>query len=454
LGALWFETAKVASGWARSVRVVVADGEIASVEVGAAPAPGDERHGLVTPGLPNLHSHAFQRAMAGTAERRGPGADNFWSWRTAMYEVAGAIGPEELEAVAAWAYAEMLEAGFVRVGEFHYLHNDRDGQPYADPAEMSRRIAAAAERTGIDLTLLPVFYAHAGFGGAPPSERQRRFVLDLEDYGRLIEAAKTACRRLPGAVVGIAPHSLRAVTEAELRALLEAFPAGPVHIHIAEQTEEVEDCLAWCGQRPMAFLHDRFEIGDRWCLVHATHVEPGELQAVADSGAVVGLCPITEANLGDGLFPAADFLARGGRIGVGSDSNVLIDAAEELRLLEYGQRLVRRERNVLAVAGRSVGETLFEHTLQGGGQALGVTSGGIAVGEPATFVSVDLTHPSLAEAEPIDVLDRWIFAARPSPVDCVWVRGEKVVSGGRHRDRDRLLAGWRGAMAALKARRS
>jgi formiminoglutamate deiminase len=369
-----------------------------------------------------------------------------------MYEVAGAIGPEELEAVAAWAYAEMLETGFVHVGEFHYLHNDPSGRAYADPAEMSRRIVGAAERTGIGLTLLPVFYAHSGFGGAPPSQRQRRFALDLEGYGRLIEGAAAAAGRLPGAVVGIAPHSLRAVTEAELRGLLDAFPAGPVHIHIAEQTAEVEDCLAWSGQRPVAFLHDRFAVDERWCLVHATHVETAELQAMADSGVVVGLCPITEANLGDGVFPAADFLARGGRIGIGSDSNVLIDAAEELRLLEYGQRLVRRERNVLAASGESLGEALCERARRGGAQALGVASAGIAAGELATFVSLDLAHPALAAAESSDVLDRWIFAARPSPVDCVWVRGEKLVCGGRHRDRERLLAGWRTAMAALRAK--
>jgi formiminoglutamate deiminase len=227
-----------------------------------------------------------------------------------------------------------------------------------------------------------------------------------------------------------------------------------VHIHIAEQMKEVEDCLAWCGRRPVEFLQGRFEVDARWCLVHATHVEADELAAIAASGAVVGLCPITEANLGDGLFPAAEFLARGGRLGIGSDSNVLIDAAEELRLLEYGQRLVRRERNVLSAAGESVGEALFDRVRRGGEQALGVATDGISVGAAATFVTLDLAHPALAEAEPAEVLDRWIFAARPSPVDCVWVRGEKVVSGGRHRDRDRLLAGFRSAMAALKARRT
>jgi formiminoglutamate deiminase len=452
LVALWFENVKLPGGWAGSVRVVVAQGIVQSVDVGAEPAPGDERHRLAAPGLPNLHSHAFQRAMAGAAERRGREADNFWSWREAMYQVAGAVGPEELEAVAAWAYVEMLETGFVRVGEFHYLHNDPRGAPYADPAEMSRRIVAAAESVGIGLTLLPVFYAHSGFGGAPPSARQRRFVLDLDTYERLHEGAQSACRELPGAVVGIAPHSLRATTEAELRALLAAHPAGPVHIHVAEQIREVNDCLAWCGQRPVGFLHDRFEIDRRWCLVHATHVEPGELQAMAQSGAVVGLCPITEANLGDGVFPAADFLAHGGRIGIGSDSNVLIDAAEELRLLEYAQRLVRRERNVLTAPGGSVGESLFDQALRGGAQALGVAGEGIAAGADASFVTLDLEHPALTGATPAEALDRWIFAARPSPVDCVWVRGVKVVSGGRHRDRDRLLARWRTAVAALQGR--
>lgn len=451
--ALWFETARLPDGWAKAVRLQIDAGRIRSVEVGVAPAAGDERHSLGLPGLPNLHSHAFQRAMAGAAERRGAEADTFWSWRTAMYEVAAAIGPDELEAVAAWAYVEMLETGFVHVGEFHYVHNDPAGAAYADPAEMCRRIAAAAEATGIGLTLLPVFYAHSGFGGAAPSERQRRFVLDLESYGRLIEGAQAACAAVPGSVVGIAPHSLRAVTETELASLLALFPTEPVHIHVAEQTQEVEDCLAWSGRRPVALLTDRFEVDGRWCLVHATHVDAGELQAVARSGAVVGLCPITEANLGDGVFPAEAFLAQGGRFGIGSDSNVLIDAAEELRLLEYGQRLVRRERNVLARPGESVGERLFDGARRGGGQALGISGGGIATGEPATFVSLDMAQAAFAEAAPTEAIDRWIFAAGPSPVDCVWVRGEKLVSGGRHRDRDRLLAGWREAMAALRAKR-
>lgn len=446
---LWFRSALLADGWTADVRLTLADGTITSVETGVAPASGDERHGAALPGLSNLHSHAFQRALAGRAERRGPGGDDFWSWRTGMYRLAEQIAPEDLQAVAALAYAEMLEAGFTRVGEFHYVHHDRDGAPYADPAEMSAAIAAAAAATGIGLTLLPVFYAQSGFGGLPPNPGQRRFITTPDSYARLLEACRRAVAALPDAVVGVAPHSLRAVTPESLAQILTLAPEGPVHIHIAEQTKEVDDCLAWSGARPVQWLYDHHPVDGRWCLVHATHVDPRELSRIARSGAVAGLCPITEANLGDGVFPALAFLELNGAFGIGSDSNVLIDAAEELRLLEYGQRLTARRRNVLAGADGDTGDRLWRGAWSGGARALGAAPDVIGQGAPATFVSLDLDHPALMEAPADELIPRWLFAARAPAVDGVWRRGRKLVSGGRHVGRAAIVARYRETLARL-----
>src|SRR6185312_9189200 len=398
---LWFGQALLKDGWARDVRLTVAGGRLARVETGVARAPADEAHAVGVPGIPNLHSHAFQRGMAGLAETRGPSGDSFWTWREVMYRFVERLDPDGFEAIAAMAYAEMLESGFTRVGEFHYLHRDQDGAAYADRAEMAARVAAACETTGIGLTLLPVFYAHSGFGGQAPKQGQRRFIHTIDEYAKLLDASRRAVASLGDAVVGVAPHSLRAVTEEELKNI--ALHPGPVHIHVAEQTKEVEDCLAWSGRRPVEWLLEHAAVDARWCLVHATHMTEAETRAVTKSGAVVGLCPITEANLGDGVFPATWFE---GRFGIGSDSNVLIDAAEELRVLEYGQRLAHRARNVMAPGeGISTGGTLYRAALAGGTQALGI-------GEAADFVSLDTGHPALIGRDGDALLDGWVFAAR------------------------------------------
>ncbi|HEY0270720.1 MAG TPA: formimidoylglutamate deiminase [Sphingomonas sp.] len=437
---LYFETALLPGGWRDAVRIGVRDGLVATIDIGAAPAATDERHAVALPGLPNLHSHAFQRGMAGLAEARGPSADSFWTWRELMYRFVDRIDPEDLTALAAMAYVEMLESGFTRVGEFHYLHHDRDGRPFAAPAEMSAAIAAAARESGIALTHLPVFYAHAGFAGETPGAAQRRFLHDVDGFARLLDDARRALAALPDAVLGIAPHSLRAVSPGELAALADLAHDGPVHIHIAEQTAEVEACLAARGARPVDWLFDHAPVDARWCLVHATHVTPGEVARIVAARAVVGLCPITEANLGDGLFPAAGFAAAGGRYGVGSDSNVLIDATEELRLLEYGQRLVARGRNMLAGgAGASTGEALYRASEAGGAQALGAAAG-IAVGNPADLVSLDTGHASLRARRGGALLDGLVFASGRQGVDCVWRRGTKLVSAGRHHGRDAIAA--------------
>ena len=447
---LWFRAALLPEGWAEGVRLSLEGGCIAWVQAGAAPEPGDERHATGLPGLVNVHSHAFQRAMAGLAERRGPSDDDFWSWRQQMYRLVATLGPEAVEAVAALAYAEMLEAGFTRVTEFHYLHHDPAGRPYADPAEMAARIAAAAEETGIGLTLLPVFYAHAGFGGAPPAPGQRRFVNDLDGFARLVEASRRIVAGLEDANLGVAPHSLRAATPEEVAAVVVLADGGPVHIHAAEQVKEVADCLAWSGQRPVAWLLDHAGVDPRWCLIHATHIDPAEVQALAASGAVAGLCPITEGNLGDGIFPARDFLAQGGRFGIGTDSNVLISIADELRLLEYGQRLTHRERNVLALEpGVATGAALYRRALAGGLQAAGRPDEGLRQGDQASFITLADDEALPPDPHPEGAVDRWLFASPRTAVDCVWRRGRKLVSGGRHLRRAEIAARCRRALAHL-----
>ncbi|MGU3450799.1 formimidoylglutamate deiminase [Methylobacterium sp. 391_Methyba4] len=428
---LFFDVALLPTGWASDVRITIRDGHIADLAVGTGREDDDEHHRIGLPGLGNLHSHAFQRGMAGLAEVRGPSSDSFWTWREVMYRFVGRMDADDLEAVAAQAYVEMLESGFTRVGEFHYLHHDAAGAPHADIAELAGRIVAAAQAAGIGLTLLPVFYAHAGFGGRPPEAGQRRFVTDVDGFGRLIEVCRRIVADCDGGIVGIAPHSLRAVTPAELATILPLAQGGPVHIHVAEQIAEVEACRAWSGRRPVEWLLDNAPVDAAWCLIHATHTVPAELAGVAARGAVIGLCPVTEANLGDGTFDGPNFAASGGVYGIGSDSNVLIDAASELRQFEYSQRLAGRARNVMA-AGASTGRALFDAALCGGRQALGVGIGGVRVGAAADLISLNARHVALVGRAGDAILDSWIFGARQGSIDCVWVGGRKRVENGRH----------------------
>ncbi|HEY0594215.1 formimidoylglutamate deiminase [Sphingopyxis sp.] len=446
---LWFERAWLGNEWKKDVRLRIADGRIAKVEVGAEVAEGDDRHRVGLPGLCNVHSHGFQRGMAGLSERRSRPDDNFWSWREIMYRFLDRLTPDDVAAITAQAYAEMLETGFTRVGEFHYLHHDPAGAAYADPAEMAGAIAEASAATGIGLTLLPVFYAHGNFGAAAPSPGQRRFLNDIDGFAKLLGASRS---KLSGdANMGVAPHSLRAVTPEELTALLVMSPAGPVHIHAAEQVKEVADCVAWSGARPVEWLLDNAGVDARWCLIHSTHLDESEVPRLAASGAVAGLCPITEGNLGDGIFPAIDYLAAGGRFGVGTDSNILVDAAQELRALEYSQRLAHRARALLAgEASPFVGANLFARAVDGGAQALGVPAG-LAVGHAADIVSLDLDHPAFAGTDDATLFDRWIFAARAGAVDTVWRAGAKCVENGRHVDSEAIGAAYRACVARVLA---
>lgn len=436
-----FNHALLPGGWAKDVQVTVDGDAIASVAHGVSEHAGERVSGIALPGLSNLHCHAFQRGMAGLAERRGPAADSFWTWREVMYRFLGRLTPDDIGAIAAFAYMQMLERGFTALAEFHYLHHDIDGRPYADLGEMAGRLAGAAAATGIGLTLLPSFYANSGFGGQPPTEGQRRFINDPDRFLRLVARCRDIVAALPGAQIGIAPHSLRAVTPETLMRVVAASGHGPIHIHIAEQQKEVADCLAWSGRRPLTWLCDEMPINARWCIIHATHLQKEETLRLAASGAVAGLCPLTEASLGDGVFDGARFLAASGRFGIGTDSNIDIDAAAELRQLEYSQRLAQRARNVMVIeGGASTGLQLYRSALAGGAQALGRGESAIAPGRRADIVVLDADHPDLACVDGDRWLDSWIFVAGRNAVRSVIAGGEIVVQEGRHRARDAITA--------------
>jgi formiminoglutamate deiminase len=451
---LFAPLALLPGGWTPDVRLSFDGGRIAAVEAGARAGPGDRvlagRALLPAPG--NLHSHTFQRAMAGMTGRRGDGPDSFWTWRRLMYAFLDLLTPEQVEVIAAFAFAEMLESGFAAVAEFHYLHHRPGGDAYDDIAEMSGRIVAAAATAGIGLTLLPVLYSHGGAGAAPLAGGQRRFGGDLNRFLSLRQAAAGRVAALPDGALGAAPHSLRAVAPDAIRAVAAACPEGPLHIHAAEQTIEVEEVLAWLGRRPVEVLLQDVGLDPRWCLIHATHMTPAETEGLARAGAVAGLCPVTEADLGDGIFPGPGFLAAGGRLGVGTDSNVRIGLADELRQLEYSQRLAQRERNVMAGPGVSVGTSLYARALAGGAQALGRDAGVIRAGAWADLVALDRDHPSLAPLVDDQLVDGWIFAAPREVVREVWSAGRPVVRDGAHVARPALEAAWRATMADLRDR--
>ena len=462
-GQLW-----QADGWKADVTLAVgADGRlVAPIDMASSPLGA-----WVLPGMPNLHSHAFQRAMAGLAERKGrmpalsprngqpasaagnatPAAeDSFWSWRETMYAFAAAIGPDELKAVAAQLYVEMLKAGYTQVCEFHYLHHQPDGSPYATAAAMSLALIEAAREAGIALTLLPVLYMSGGFDGRALGARQRRFGHRVDSYLRLVEALRA--HEAADLRVGVALHSLRAVPEAAIREVLgsELTAACPIHIHVAEQLGEVQDCLAMRGARPVEWLLDHAAVDARWCLVHATHLSDGETARLGRSGAVVGLCPTTEANLGDGLFPLAAYMQAGGTFGIGSDSHISISPVEELRWLEYGQRLHSHHRNVAAREhGASVAESLWRPALRGGTQASGLPIGTLYPGARADLIVLDENSPLLAARDARSVLDSFIFAGNTPLVRDVMVGGRWVVRGFRHHDEERIAQRYRRVVQGL-----
>jgi len=457
MSAFFAGLALLPGGWVKNVRLEVdASGVLTAVSPNASDRGAVRLGGPVLPGICDLHCHAFQRAMAGLTERRSAAADSFWTWREVMYRFAAQLTPEDLEAIAAQLYVELLKGGYTSVCEFHYVHHDPDGRPFANPAEMSQRLVRAASVTGIGMTLLPVLYQTANFGGVPPHDGQRRFVSSVDAFLELFRTLRDSSAGSANVRVGIAPHSLRAVPPEALREAIRGLDAidraAPIHIHIAEQTREVDDCLAWSGRRPVDWLLANETVSPRWCLVHATHLTDAETAALAASGAVAGLCPTTEANLGDGFFALPGYLAQGGAFGVGSDSNVSTAAIEELRWLEYGQRLAHRRRSVAASASTpSPGLALYQGAVAGGATASGRPIAGLAPGQRGDFLVIDPDSPFLCARGPHELGDAIVFGGNANPIRDVFVGGGQVIDRGRHAREDAALNAYRATAGRLAA---
>ena len=452
---IFAKRALLPQGWAENVALSIdVAGRIATVEAGTA-SPADAHYGdMLLPALSNLHSHTFQRAMAGLTEARGPSErDSFWTWRKVMYRFLDVLTPDEIETIAAFAFMEMQEAGFSAVAEFHYLHNAPGGARYDDPAELSVRIEAAAQATGIGLTLLPVHYAQGGVDGRPLAGGQLRFRNDVDSFSDLATSMpRVIGARHADAGWGLAPHSLRAVCRDDLRRVAGLAPERPLHMHIAEQEKELDETQAVFGARPVEWLLGEHEVSGRWCLIHCTHMTSDETERLAATGAVAGLCSVTEANLGDGIFDAARFLAAGGMFGVGSDSNIRISAVEELRQFEYSQRLRDRLRVVLAQPGQSAGRRLYGKALAGGARALGRASGALEAGRWADLVALDLSHDGFDALAGDAALDAWIFSAGNAAVCDLWSAGRRGVLAGRHVARDEISARYRASLQSILGR--
>ena len=450
---IWSASALLPDGWAESVEIALDEhGNITWVSMGK-PYTDGERVGVLIPGIPNVHSHAHQRAMAGLGERAGKATDSFWSWRKIMYHYLERIKPQHLFDIAAQLYLEMLKAGYTCVGEFQYLHHNIDGQPYDNRAEMSLQCMNAAASVGLGFTALPVLYRYAGFGEADPLPGQKRFLNEGDDFLCIVDSLQAVSKQDANTAVGIAPHSLRAISQPLLNDVLNSCGVdnlAAIHIHIAEQTREVDDCLAWSQQRPVEWLFNNFDVDQNWCLIHATHMNETETATMARSGSVAGLCPTTEANLGDGFFNAIDYFNASGRWAIGSDSHISIDPVEELRWLEYGQRLKTRKRNLLVSASNSnTGRNLLNGALQGGAQASGRKIGRIETGFRADFVALDEQHPRLYGRKQDDLIDSWIFSGNANLVKSVFVGGNKAIDQGQHRDEETITQNFRRTLDQL-----
>lgn len=453
---IWAKQVLTNQGWQGNVSITIGgDGHISALEFNSEPPQGtkDKRYNILLPAPANTHSHAFQRAMAGMTEKRGPDSkDSFWTWREIMYRFVDLLTPDDIETIAAFLYMEMLEAGFSAVAEFHYLHHGQNGQPYDNIAETAYRIATAAHQAGIGLTLLPVLYTQGGCDGRALVGGQKRFGNNQDQFVELFEASKTAVAPVPDCRLGVAAHSLRAATPEQLSFAASLAPDTPFHIHIAEQDAEIEEVIAHYGQRPVEWLLDNHTINDRWCLIHATQMTASETAALAKSGAIAGLCPITESSLGDGIFNARDYLNAGGAFSIGSDSNVRISLAEELRTLEYSQRLKHRERAVLANAEQSNGHVLLQGAAKGGAQACGRNSGEIAVGKLADIFALDGTAPDLIGKQGDMVLDSFIFSGSSNMITDVWSAGRHMVRGGAHINKEAITKNYEKVILSLGQR--
>jgi len=451
---LYAENILIGSQWQTDKTLSIdSEGLIVSIEPGKDPQ-ASLLDGSVIPGMVNCHSHAFQKAFAGYSEYRGKTQDSFWSWRDIMYRFVAKMTPEDAHSVASFVYTEMLKAGYTSVAEFHYLHHQAGGAHYDDPAEMSHQIINAASTIGIALTHLPVLYSYAGFGEIPPSEAQARFIHSTDDYLNLIDQLNQKYNNHYNFQLGIAPHSLRAVGESQLEEIVPHIRAinnnAPIHIHISEQMQEVADCLKHYGQRPVEWLLNNYSMDENWCLIHATHLTDSETKRLAKSGAVVGICPLTEGNLGDGIFPAAEYLGFGGKFAIGSDSHIGINVAEELRLLEYGQRLSRNQRAVLVDDNcSSVGQYLYANTARDGANAINQNVGEIAIGKRADLLVLNNEHPSMFSKQDSYILDAAIFACSELPVKDVYVAGKKVIDSGQHQFQSEITEKYKSVLARI-----
>jgi formiminoglutamate deiminase len=449
---IYAKRAYLENGWAQNVRLTITGVDIIAIETNATAHPADTQVDTLLPAMSNLHSHSFQRAMVGMTEFRTKGRESFWTWRELMYAFLDQLTPDHISAIAALAFMEMQKSGYAAVGEFHYIHNAQGGQTYDDPVELSTRIMQAASETGIGLTHLPVLYSHGDIGEKPLNGGQLRFGNSVEDFVALVERCKTDAAILPSdTVVGIAPHSLRATSPSDLSRILEQTPDGPIHIHIAEQIKEVDAVKATLGARPVEWLLNNADVNARWCLIHATHMTETETLQMARTGAVAGLCPVTEANLGDGIFNGKTYLNADGIFGVGTDSNVNISLTEELRLFEYSQRLHHRERNVLAPEDGSTGQRLYTAAAKGTAQALGRNAGSIATGTLADLVAINSNDPRLCALSDDQLFDGFIFAANDTVVTDLWSAGRHAVQNGQHIAEDRIIHTYRHAIADLTA---
>ncbi len=451
---LFCKTLMQADGWRDDVIMEVsAEGMIIGIESGDAASADEILNGIVLPGMPNTHSHSFQRLIAGLTGASGHQHDSFWSWREAMYLCAGKITPEQFGATAAWVFTEMLKAGYTSCAEFHYLHHQPNGNTYKNLTEMSARVIDAACTSGISLTLLPVLYQTAGFGNFQLDPVQKRFVNSSDRYLQLLDDCRALMVRTPDFKLGIAPHSLRAVPADALAEVIETWPDNecPIHIHIAEQPGEIKSCLEYLGARPLQWLMERFPVSGRWSLVHATHLNDEELTRAAASGAIVGLCPTTEADLGDGFFRTTDWLQASGHFSIGSDSNVRISVIEELRQLEYNERLLSGKRNVLGQPDTTCGRFLYQHAAQAGAAAIGQPVGRLEPGFRADLVELSSDHPLTVGRSNDAALDSWIFAGDNSLIQSVWVAGSRLINQGRHAQDEKLH---KGLMQTLKELRS
>lgn len=448
---LFAKQALLPSGWTSDVRLHWdGAGHLSQIETGVMPLPYERQYGYVSPGMTNLHSHAFQRAMAGMTEIAGEGPDSFWTWRDLMYRYALAISPEQMQAIAAQLYSECLRHGYTSVCEFHYVHRAPNGEFYSDIAETSRQVIAGAQQTGMGITMLPVLYSYADFNQQPLREDQRRFNTNVEQILRIIEVLEK--QRNAQTEIGVAPHSLRAASTAQISEVTAALPAGrPIHIHIAEQMREVNACLAATGKRPVELLFDTQTVDERWCLVHATHLNPHEVASMAASKSIAGICTSTEGNLGDGFFELPDYIAANGRFGIGTDSHASQGVVEEIRWLEYGQRLKMQARNIASVKGqRRVADYLWQQCLLGGAQASGRAVGSLEVGKRADMIIFDDQHPNLQCSAVEDVLSSVVFTGNDNLIRDVFVGGVQVVENGKHRDQANITANYVTCMQQLR----